>query len=319
MANVHVNRSYKDCLFRMIFSGKQELLELYNAVNGSSYENADQLTVTTIEDVLFMGMKNDVSFLIGRYLNLYETQSTWCPNMPLRGLFYFSRLYQGYVKENQLDLYSRKRLELPVPRYIVFFNGSRNMPDRMELRLSDSFCPDGASSASLECVADVLNINHGHNQQIMKGCRKLYEYAYLVNEVRSGLDQSLKLEAAVDRAVAECINHDILKDFLLKHREEVREMILSEYDDELHIRSEKQISYEEGVAEGIATGIAEGIATGKLEENIENILSLLNDLGPVPEELEQRIRSEGDYTRLRGWLKLAARAETVQAFMDQIS
>ena len=104
-------------------------------------------------------------------------------------------------------------------------------------------------------------------------------------------------------------------------------MILSEYDDELHIRSEKQISYEEGVAEGIATGIAEGIATGiaegiatgKLEENIENILSLLNDLGPVPEELEQRIRGEGDYTRLRGWLKLAARAETVQAFITQIT
>lgn len=307
MTNVHVNRRYKDSLFRMIFSGKQELLELYNAINGSDYEDPGELTVTTIEDVLFMGMKNDVSFLIGRYLNLYEAQATWCPNMPLRGLFYFSRLYQGYVKEHQLDIYSRKQLDLPWPRYIVFYNGSLDMPDRTELRLSDSFCPEAAASSSLECIASVLNINRGHNQQIMKSCRKLYEYAYLVNEVRSGLDQGLKLEAAIDRAVAECITHDILKGFLLKHREEVREMILSEYDEELHIRGEKQISYEEG------------IATGKLEENIENILSLLNDLGSVPEDLEQRIRSETDYTRLRGWLKLAARAQTVQTFIEQIS
>ncbi len=306
MTNVHVNRTYKDDLFRMIFSGKQELLELYNAINGSHYDRTEDLTVTTIDDVLFMGMKNDISFLIGRYLNLYEAQSTWCPNMPLRGLFYFSRLYQGYLKEQQLDLYSQKRLELPVPRYIVFYNGRRKIPDRTELRLSDSFFPETAASPCLECTAVVLNINYGHNQQILKSCRKLYEYAYLVNEVRQGLDQGLRLEAAVDRAVDECINHNILKGFLLKHREEVREMILSEYDEELHIKSEKQISFEEGKASGIA------------EENRENILSLLHDLDPVPPELEQRIRSETDHTILRAWLKLAARAETVQAFMDQI-
>ena len=328
MANV--NRTYKDDLFRMIFSGKKDLLELYNAINGSHYDRTEDLTVTTIEDVLFMGMKNDTSFLIGQYLNLYEAQSTWCPNMPLRGLFYFSRLYQGYIKERQLDLYSQKRLELPAPRYIVFYNGSRKIPDRTELRLSDSFFPGAKASPCLECTAVVLNINYGHNQQILKSSRKLYEYAYLVNEVRQGLNQGLKLEAAVDRAVDECINHDILKGFLLKHREEVRELILSEYDEELHIKSEKQISFEEGkaegiaegkakgIAEGIAEGKAKGIAEGKIEENIENILSLLYDLSSIPPELEKRIRSETDYTILRTWLKLAARAATIQAFMDQI-
>ncbi len=169
----------------------------------------------------------------------------------------------------------------------------------------------------------VLNINYGHNQQILKSSRKLYEYAYLVHEVRQGLNQGLKLEAAVDRAVNECIKHDILKGFLLKHREEVRELILSEYDEELHIKSEKQISFEEGKAEGIAEGIAEGkakgIAEGKIEENIENILYLLHDLSSIPRELEERIRSETDYTILRAWLKLAARAETIQDFMDQIA
>ena len=106
MAKAHINRAFKDSLFRMIFRERDELLELYNAVNGSHYDNPDDLTITTIEDVLYLGMKNDISFLIGQYLNLYEAQSSWNPNMPLRGLFYFSRLYQGYIKQQQLDLYS---------------------------------------------------------------------------------------------------------------------------------------------------------------------------------------------------------------------
>ena len=179
------------------------------------------------------------------------------------------------------------------------------------MRLSDSFFSGTEASPCLECTAVVLNINYGHNQQILKGSRKLYEYAYLVHEVRQDLNQGLKLEAAVDRAVNECIKHDILKGFLLKHREEVRELILSEYDEELHIKSEKQISFEEGKAEGIAEG--------KIEENIENILYFLHDLSSIPRELEERIRSETDYTILRAWLKLAARAETIQDLMDQIA
>ena len=247
MADVRVNHKFKDSLFRMIFREKEALLELYNAINGSDYQNPEDLIITTIDDVLYLGMKNDVSFLIGRQMNLYEAQSSLNPNMPLRGLFYFSRLYQAYIKERQLDPYSQRLLPLPTPEFVVFYNGTREQPDRVTLRLSDAFSP-GAGVPCLECTATMLNINRGHNEELMKGCRKLYEYAYLVDMVRSYLNEGLRLEAAVNRAVEDCIKHDILKGFLLKHREEVREMILSEYDEELHIRSEKEISFEEGQA-----------------------------------------------------------------------
>ena len=88
MKTTAIQRTYKDSLFRMIFREKKELLSLYNALNHSDYQNPEELTINTVENVLYMGMKNDVSFLIEEYLNLYEAQSTWNPNMPLRDVFY---------------------------------------------------------------------------------------------------------------------------------------------------------------------------------------------------------------------------------------
>ena len=118
-------RNYKDSLFRMVFREKKELLSLYNAINGTAYEDPEELIVTTIEDVLYMGRKNDISFLIKDVMNLYEHQSSVNPNMPLRGLIYISMLYQGYIEQNNLDIYSSTQLKLPAPKYLVFYNGTK--------------------------------------------------------------------------------------------------------------------------------------------------------------------------------------------------
>ncbi len=274
MSNVQARRNYKDSLFRKIFSGKEELLQLYNAVNGSVYRDPQGLIISTIEDVLYLGMKNDVSFLIDRYLNLYEAQSSWNPNMPLRGLFYFSQLYHGYVAEHQLDIFSKKQLELPAPRYVVFYNGASDGPDRSELRLSDSYQQKLEGAPCLECTAVVLNINYGKNEILMKNCRKLYEYAYLVERVRFHLRQGLIFTAAVDTAVLDCIEHDILKPFLLKHRGEVTNMILEEdaYLTELHIRSEKKLSFEEGQQMKLVQQVCRKLSKGKSVEAIAEAL-----------------------------------------------
>ncbi len=280
MGEVHVRRNYKDSLFRKIFQEKEELLELYNAVNGSDYTNPDELIITTIEDVLYLGIKNDVSFLIDQCLNLYETQSTRNPNMPLRGLFYFSQIYQGYVNEHQFDIYSRTLLNLPTPKYVVFYNGTANEPDRTEMRLSDSYLKPSPDQACLECVAIVMNINYGRNSELMDNCRKLYEYAYLISSVRALLARGLTLDAAVDGAVTDCIQNGILKSFLLKHRGEVTNMILAEDFSELHMRSEKEISFAEGEAKGEVKGreitllqiVCKKLQKGMAPEEIADIL-----------------------------------------------
>jgi len=249
-----VQRNYKDGLFLMIFRNKPALLSLYNAVRGSNYTNPDDLTVTTIENVLYLGMKNDVSFIINNQLHLYEAQSTWNPNMPLRGLFYFSDVYQGYIAEHELNVYGTKRIDLPTPNYIVFYNGTANEPDSRTLRLSDSFIKHDGEEACLECTATMLNINFGHNQQLMEACHELYEYSYLIEQVRIGTRSGFALPDAIDQAVVHCIEHDILKSFLLHHRAEVTNMILKEFNLEEHIKSEKAYSFAEGHAEGHAKG-----------------------------------------------------------------
>lgn len=141
-----------------------------------------------------------------------------------------------------------KQLKLPSPRYVVFYNGNRKVEDVSTLRLSDSFADRSRENCALECVATLLNINYGHNDPVMKSCRKLYEYAYLVAEIRKNLSMGIRLGTAVDQAVQSCIARGILEDFLRKHRAEVKNMILPEYNGELHIESEKELSYREGKA-----------------------------------------------------------------------
>ena len=242
----HIQRTYKNGLFLMIFGNKQALLSLYNAVRDSNYTNPDDLIINTIEGVLYLGMKNDISFIINNELNLYEAQSSWNPNMPLQGLFYFSRVYEDYVAEHELNIFSQTLLKLPTPNYIVFYNGTKEEGDSRILRLSDSFIKHDGEEACLECTATMININYGHNQKLMEACRELYEYSYLIEEIRVGLRQKLPLPDAVDLAVKNCIDNNILKSFLLRHRSEVKNMILEEFDLEKYLKLEKKESRAEG-------------------------------------------------------------------------
>ena len=241
-----VNRKYKDSLFRMLFSDKASLLSLYNAVNGTSYQDPEELEFTTIENAIYMGIKNDLSFLIDSFMNLYEAQSTFNPNMPLRGMFYLSQIYQGYVNARGLDIYGSRRVKLPMPRYLVFYNGTKQEPDRQTIALSEAYERSGEEAPCLECRATVININVGHNKKLMEDCRILYEYAMFVDLVRRCLTEMRgNLEEAVDMAVRESIKKGILADFLKKHRAEVKDVILTEYDQEAHIRSEKKAEIQE--------------------------------------------------------------------------
>ncbi len=80
-----LNRNHKDVLFRFIFKKPKDLLSLYNALNGTDYTDVSDLTVTTLEDIVYMSYKNDISFILGSEMSLFEHQSTFNPNMPLRG------------------------------------------------------------------------------------------------------------------------------------------------------------------------------------------------------------------------------------------
>lgn len=139
-----INREHKDRLFKFIFGSEQNkewTLSLYNAINGSTYTNPDDIEFTTIEDVLYMGMKDDMSFIITDMLNIYEQQSSFNPNMPMRYLIYAGMVYSKYAENNKhkINLYSRNLQRFPVPKLVCFYNGVENREEKSVLHLKDAF------------------------------------------------------------------------------------------------------------------------------------------------------------------------------------
>ena len=274
-SNHHVNSKYKDTLFRMIFRDKKNLLSLYNALNKTSYTNPDDMKITTLEDVIYVGMKNDVSFLLSSIMNLFEHQSTFNPNMPVRGLLYLARIYQNYIRENGLNIYSSTQISLPVPVYVVFYNGRKEEAEYQELKLSDAFKKSEFSGqAALECRVIMLNINLGHNKELFENCRILWEYAYFINEVRENQKKGSSIEVAVRQAQKSCIEQDILKEFLEKNSAEVSDVILEEFNEE---------QYAEGLRE-------EGKAKTLISLYQKNLLTLeqaAEEYGTTVEEFQK--------------------------------
>ena len=255
------NRQYKDTVFRMLFSEKENLLSLYNAVTGKAYQNADDLKIVTLENAIYMGMKNDLAFMLETNIYLYEHQSTLNPNIPLRDLIYIGIEYQQYVDDK--SLYSSRLQKIPAPKFMVFYNGTDAVDDRVELRLSKAY-EHLAGEPDLELKVLMLNVNEGHNKELMEQCQTLKEYAIYVARVRKYTSE-MNLNDAVARAIDECIKEGILVEFLRKNRSEVKMVSILEYDKEWEEKKLRKAEYEAGRSEGIEIGKSEGIEIGKSE------------------------------------------------------
>ena len=284
------NRTYKDRLFRLLFSDKQTLLELYNALNQTHYTNPEDLELTTLDDVLYMKMKNDVSMLISSHLCLYEHQSTFNPNMPLRGLLYFAELYRQIAGSKHL--YSTRLIPLPTPVYFVFYNGNQDIGEEKVLRLSDAF-QHGNEQSKMELEAHMININYGHNKELMEQCRTLRDYSILVSKIKS-YGQTMDLAGAIGQAIEECIAEGVLRDFLMKRRSEVVNSLLTEYDEKRVLADLSREFYEDGESAGIQKGIQKGLQEGipqgenkKLTEQIQKKLQKNKTAEQIADDLEE--------------------------------
>ena len=241
-----VNRIYKDRLYKMIFNDKSELLKLYNAINGTHYDDPAMLTITTLDNAIYMTMENDLSFIIDMRLALYEQQSTVNPNLPLRFLMYITDIYSAYTKD--MNIYGSKKVQIPLPSFVIFYNGVKSQPDRTEFLLSELFHPT-TDQPALELKAVMLNINKGHNQELMNACHTLRDYSEYVARIRT-YSAEMPLTSAVDKAITECIHENILRDFLLKNRAEAKAMSIYEYDEEKTLRMFREEGYEDGERNG---------------------------------------------------------------------
>lgn len=305
----YINREHKSRLFSYIFGReetKQRTLSLYNSLNGTNYTNTDDITITTIDDVIYMGMKNDLSYIVSERasfystLNINEHQSTVNPNIPIREFMYTARLYDKYLKRKKRNPYSSSIIPLPIPKLVVFYNGRTDMPDETILRLSDAFKEEirqniiskrmnhdildeeafekevdaifKKSLPDIEVTVRMVNINYGHSKKILSSCESLNEYAWFVDQIRKNMDSGLEIEQAVDKALQDMPDEFELKEQLLAHKAEVIGMWINEYNEEETMQMFKEEGRQEGRQEGenlLAALIKKLSSLGKTEDIIK--------------------------------------------------
>ncbi|MBO4375369.1 MAG: hypothetical protein J5829_09715 [Lachnospiraceae bacterium] len=264
------NREYKSRLFGFIF-GREEnrewTLALYNAINGSAHDNPADITINTLEDVVYLGMKNDLSLLVSdrvsfyRTMELYEQQSTYNPNMPIREFMYAGKLYDKYIYTSKLHRYGSKLMPLPIPKLVVLYNGEDKREDQTILRLSDAFREEirrnivsekadltedqirtvteerlEKADPDIEVKVRMININYGHNRALLDACGPLREYSWFVDRVRENnkpdqTGERMSIETAIDKALDEMPEEFVIKQFLMANRAEVKDMCLTEYNE----------------------------------------------------------------------------------------
>ena len=223
-----VRRTYKDSVFRKIFNNKENLLALYNALNGTHYNNPEDIEIITLDNALFLKMKNDIAFLVSTdQICLVEHSSTVCLNYPLRSLLYLTKEYQATLKQRNQDILSYTQVKIPTPRCIVLYNGPAQRPEREVMKLSDAFANQEVEGC-LELKVEILNINYGKNESLQKACKTLEDYAILVAKIREYAREMDDLSMAVHKAIQYCIDHDHLRDFLILNQAEVAAMSLLE-------------------------------------------------------------------------------------------
>ena len=247
--NRDAKKDYKDRLFKFIFGNPENrawTLSLYNAVNNTNYEDPSEIQFNTIGDAVYMRMKNDVSFIIASEMNLWEHQSTFNPNMPMRFFLYAGRLYEKYITASDYYIYSSSLQSIPKPVCICFYNGRKDQPESQVLKLSDAWAGEG----DIEVRVAMLNINFGKNQKLMEACQPLYEYAWLVDAVRRHQSEKMDLNAAVDATIDEMPDAYMIKKFLIENRAEVKSMFLTEYNEEKVLEKEREEGRMEGRKEG---------------------------------------------------------------------
>ncbi|WP_051154890.1 hypothetical protein [Butyrivibrio sp. NC2007] len=275
-SNSITSPKYKDSVFRMLFNDKKELLSLYNALNNSNHTNPDDIIINTIGDSTFLKVKNDVSFIFNYELNVFEHQSTPCPNMPLRDLFYVAKLLKKITQED--DLYASKLVKIPTPKFYVFYNGTEPLPDEKIYRLSEQFEKQTATP-DIELTVTVLNINEGNNQKLMDACNTLKSYSIFVSLVRKYIkeipkdidDKEEEIKSAINHAIQDCIDQDILKAFFEKHRREVQDMTYWDYNEELHNKTIATEATEKAALEIIRFGREDAIPDEKTRLRIKRL------------------------------------------------
>ena len=254
-----VNVQYKDRLFKFIFQEPEFALSLVNALTGMEYKDSKEVEITTLEDVLCINMKNDVSICIYSSMFLFEHQSTFSFNLPYRCLEYGSKLLSQYVEAHHLDVYARKAIELPEVYSIVFYNGLEERPDRETITLEVNRKKERRTAVhksilklkgSIQSSVEIININKGHNVRFMKMCKPLREYCWMIEGMRRKIRYGESAEQAAKEVLDSMPQEYGIYDKIMVHRKEVVGMLETEFDQKKWEKRFTDDGYEAGLEQG---------------------------------------------------------------------
>ena len=269
------NREYKSDVFSMLMENKSYALEVYNALNHSDYKNPEEVEIIRLERGISLSIRNDASFLIDMNMSFYEHQSTYNPNMPLRSAIYYVNTLEDWLRRKNLDLFSRKRIQIPTPHFVVFYNGTEKRPEYEEMRLSEAFCHK-TDEPGIEVRCRVYNINPDNNRSLKERSAVLEGYTYFVEKVRTYRKGNMGLEEAVDRAIEDCIENHVLEDFFRDRKDEVKKMTHLDYTWEKREQMIRKEEFEDGMEQGrvqmLVNQVCSKLKKGKTPEEIADAL-----------------------------------------------
>ena len=284
------NREVKSDVFSLLMEEKENALQVYNALNGSDYKDPEMVEIVKLETGISLTIRNDASFILDMYLSIYEHQSSFNPNMPLRMLIYVAEIFKGYVKAMEYDLFGHRRIELPTPKFVVFYNGTENRPAQEVMRLSDLF-HHKEEKPELELMCAVYNINPGNNSDFMGKCSILNQYTAFIEKVRD--NQTNNVESPIKQAIDYCIEHDILRDFLSRKGDAVLRIMTIDMTWEAREKLIRRDEREEGRAEGREEGREEErLNTEREKERADAAEDKVNELSNRIKELEKQLAAQ---------------------------
>ena len=279
----NVTRNHKDNVFCLLYRDRKNLLSLYNAMNGTDYRKEEELEVVTLEEAICIKIRNDAAFVVDSRLNMYEQQASVNPNMPLRDLYYVTEELKKIAPPGKL--HRTTKVKIPAPRFVVFYNGMTKQPEKQVYRLSDLFFRE-KEEPEIELKVTVININQGYNRELLERCESLKGYTIFVKKARDKKASGLKTEEAVRQAVDECISEGILTEFFKENREEIVEMSVYEFDQEVY----DEVLREDGEMIGTLKAIENLMDTLKwtAEQAMEALKIPKTDQKKFMEELSRR-------------------------------
>ena len=267
---MYYDRQYKSSVFALLYEDRENLMDLYNGLYDEKCTDPEKISFNTLKDEdgvesgIFMKFRNDLSFIFDSRLHLYEHQSSVNQNIPLRMLIYVTVLIKKLVKTK--DLYKERAIGIPAPRFVVFYNGTNDMPAKTELRLSDQYMMKD-NDPELELKVTVYNINTEKGGELLTRSRTLREYMLFVDKAREAMQGKVTEEdkrAAMNGVIDWCIERDILREFMKKHRKEIVMISILQYDQEAHEAAIFEEAHDAGYDEGHDAGYDAGEVSNQI-------------------------------------------------------